>query len=252
MSNHASYDSQVTARTCLPWWGDGSRIRHRPVHQMSRSHLEVKDQKEYCLMGLPCPAHISTMHHGIPKLLGMHAPHDEVKCRAQDSDLNLKGQRSKWVTMHHRIPKLLWHMFTMLRWSVAHKIQAWTLKVKVTLRGHRSKWETMRPLANNRSLLFPAYNKSVADDFENVVTKTWKISMKERLIVKQSWKHCGQFFYEQFHLWPQFFTYTNIHNAMSGVQYGYDTPFTPFRSKLFMYIWLVNTTKLLLTTLRNG
>ena len=31
---------------------------------------------------------------------------------------------------------------------------------------------------------FPTYNKSAADDFENIVTKTWKISVKDSLIVE--------------------------------------------------------------------
>ena len=44
-----------------------------------RLHLEVKGQ-------------ISTMHHGIPKLLGTHVHHDEVACRAQDQSMYFKGQ----------------------------------------------------------------------------------------------------------------------------------------------------------------
>ena len=31
---------------------------------------------------------------------------------------------------------------------------------------------------------FPTYNKSAAEDFENIVTKTWKITIKDGLIVK--------------------------------------------------------------------
>ena len=32
------------------------------------------------------------------------------------------------------------------------------------------------------NLPFPTYNKSAADDFENIQAKIWKISIKERII----------------------------------------------------------------------
>ena len=73
-----------------------SHSRPRPVPQMSRSHLEVKGQNENCLIGLPCPACISTMHHRIPKLLGTHVHHDKVTCGTQDTGLYLKGQGHTW------------------------------------------------------------------------------------------------------------------------------------------------------------
>ena len=53
------------------------------VPQRSRSHSEVKGQNEYCLIGLPCQVHISTMHHRILKLLGTHVHHDEVACTSK-------------------------------------------------------------------------------------------------------------------------------------------------------------------------
>ena len=39
---------------------------------------------------------------------------------------------------------------------------------------------------------FPTYNKSALDDFENLCTKTWKITINENLIIKKSWKHCDK------------------------------------------------------------
>ena len=72
---------------------------------------------------VPCPAHILTMHHIIPKLLGAHVHYDELICGTQNTSkfkVTLRGQRSKLVlfnrtvprpahtlTMHHRIPRLL-------------------------------------------------------------------------------------------------------------------------------------------------
>ena len=37
---------------------------------------------------------------------------------------------------------------------------------------------------------FPKYNKSAADDLENILTKAWKIFLNVSLIIKRSWKHC--------------------------------------------------------------
>ena len=38
----------------------------------------------------------------------------------------------------------------------------------------------------------PTDNKPAADDFENILTKTWKISINESLKMANSWKHCGK------------------------------------------------------------
>ena len=39
---------------------------------------------------------------------------------------------------------------------------------------------------------FPSSNTSASDDFENILTKTWTISIKDSLIVKWSWKQWNQ------------------------------------------------------------
>ena len=41
---------------------------------------------------VPCQAHISTMHHRIPKLLGTHVQYHKVACHVQDPGLYLKCQ----------------------------------------------------------------------------------------------------------------------------------------------------------------
>ena len=62
------------------------------VPQMSRSHLEVKGQNEYYLIGLPCLARFATMHHRISMKLGTDVHHNEAACHAQDPGLYLKCQ----------------------------------------------------------------------------------------------------------------------------------------------------------------
>ena len=120
------------------------RTRPRPLPQMSRTHLEIKFQNEYCLIGLSCPVRISTMHLRILKLLDTHVHHDEVACTSKVK-VTLRGQRSKEYcliglpcparisTMHLRILKLL-------DTHGHHDEVACISKFMVTLRGQRSKW----------------------------------------------------------------------------------------------------------------
>ena len=68
---------------------------------------------------------------------------------------------------------------------------------------------------------FPTYNKSTADDFENIVTKTLKISIKESLMVIKSCKHCGQIaHHEQFHLLSQCFQKSSVAEVSESVGKG--------------------------------
>ena len=42
--------------------------------------LEIKGRNKKCLIGIHCLAHISTMHHRIPKLLSTHVHHYKIAC----------------------------------------------------------------------------------------------------------------------------------------------------------------------------
>ena len=43
-----------------------------------------------------------------------------------------------------------------------------------------------------RSEPFPTYNKSAADDVEDVEAKVWKISINEIIIIEKIRQHCGK------------------------------------------------------------
>ena len=45
---------------------------------------------------------------------------------------------------------------------------------------------------HNLTFNFLTYNKSAADDFENIEAKIWKISKTAGLIAEKSLKHCGK------------------------------------------------------------
>ena len=81
-------------------------LAHKTQAYPSNVKVTLRGQNEYCLIKLPCPAHISTMHHRIPKLLGTHV---HLKCQGhtQMSKLVLFDRTvpcpTRILTMHHRI-----------------------------------------------------------------------------------------------------------------------------------------------------
>ena len=70
-----------------------------------------------------------------------------------------------------------------------------------------------------QTLLFSTNNKSAADDLENLVAKTWKISINDSLIVKKAENIVAKgeiAHHEQFHLWPQLFQKSSAAIASAG------------------------------------
>ena len=78
------------------------RVPHKTQACTSKVKVTLRGQNEYCLIGLPCPACISTMHLRILKLLDTHGHHDMVTCTSK-VNVTLRGQRSKWVLFDRTI-----------------------------------------------------------------------------------------------------------------------------------------------------